>query len=67
MDSICNICNTKITNKRDIVKHQKTEKCQNIKKFNILTDSNNKYQIEINKQKEIINGVLSTHTDLIIL
>jgi hypothetical protein len=50
-----------------MVKHQKTEKCQNVKFFYILTDNNNKYQIEINKQKEIINGVLSTHTDLIIL
>ena len=52
--TICNICNTKISNKRDITKHQKTEKCQNVKRFNNLITKNNQYELEINKQKEII-------------
>lgn len=52
--TICNICNTKISNKRDITKHQKTEKCQSVKRFNNLITKNNQYELEINKQKEII-------------
>jgi len=56
MDIICNICNTKISNKRDTIKHQKTEKCQNVKKINDLITKNNNYEIKINKQKEIINS-----------
>jgi hypothetical protein len=57
MDIICNICNTKISNKRDIIKHQKTEKCQNVKRFNTLINKNNQYEIEINKQQEIIKNL----------
>jgi hypothetical protein len=33
MDYTCDICNSKISNKKDLLKHQRTDKCQNIKKL----------------------------------
>ena len=54
MDTVCNICNAKISNKRDLLKHQKTEKCQNIKRCNELILKNIDYEKIINKQKETI-------------
>jgi hypothetical protein len=54
MDIICELCNTKITNKKDISKHQKTKKCQEIYKIvilknNLFINQIKEYKIEIEK------------------
>jgi hypothetical protein len=45
MDTICNLCNAKITNKKDLLKHQRTKKCQEINIF--VTSKNNILKDEI--------------------
>ena len=54
---ICDLCNTKITNKKDLSKHQKTKKCQEmnqlvILKNNLFTNQITEYKIEIDKLLE---------------
>ena len=51
---ICDLCNTKITNKKDLSKHQKTKKCQEMNqlvifKNNLFTNQIKEYKIEIEK------------------
>ena len=54
---VCNLCNTKITNKKDLTKHQKTKKCQEmnqlvILKNNLYTNQITEYKLEISKLLE---------------
>ena len=53
----CDLCNTRITNKKDLSKHQKTKKCQEmnqlvILKNNIYTNQITEYQLEISRMIE---------------
>ena len=54
---ICDLCNTRITNKKDLSKHQKTKKCQEmnqlvILKNNIYTNQITEYKLEISRLLE---------------
>uniref|UniRef100_A0A6C0I6U1 Uncharacterized protein n=1 Tax=viral metagenome TaxID=1070528 RepID=A0A6C0I6U1_9ZZZZ len=55
---VCNLCNTKITYRKDLIKHQKTKKCQEmnqlvILKNSIYTNQIIEYKNEITKLNEI--------------
>ena len=52
MENTCDICNSKISNKKDLLKHQRTDKCQNIKK---LLDT---------KLNEYLNNISNSQTKI---
>ena len=62
MDIICELCNTKITNKKDLSKHQKTKKCQEINKVVML--KNNLFTNQIKEYKTEIENLLKNNSIL---
>jgi hypothetical protein len=61
MDSvICNLCDTKLSYKRDLPKHQTTERCKSIHKL-----INNKINIFIEEKKELQNQNIILQSELI--
>jgi len=54
---VCNLCNTSITNKKDLTKHQRTKKCQEMSqlmklKNNTYTNQITEYKLEISRLLE---------------
>jgi len=56
---ICNLCNTSITNKKDLTKHQRTKKCQEMSK--LMTLKNNTYINQITEYKLEISKLLENN------
>lgn len=55
METVCDICETKISNGKNLSKHQKTEKCQNVK---LLI---HKHLIQYKQKIEIVENKLQFH------
>ena len=56
---VCNLCNTSITNKKDLTKHQRTKKCQEMNQLVIL--KNNIYTNQITEYKSEISKLLENN------
>jgi hypothetical protein len=56
---VCNLCNTSITNKKDLTKHQRTKKCKDMSQ--LMTLKNNTYTNQITEYKLEISRLLENN------